>query len=48
MWHSQILGSFEAKNSTSVFLNKNYFFMIGTTKDILTDDKKCKIVQKSG
>ena len=42
MWHSQILGSLEAKNSTYLFVNKKYCFVIGITKDILPDDKKCK------
>ena len=48
MWHSQILGSFEAKNITSVFLHENSFLVIEIIKDIFPDDKKCKKVQKNG
>ena len=48
MWHSQILGSFEAKNITSVFLHEKSFLVIEIIKDIFPDDKKCKKVQKNG
>ena len=47
MWHSQILGSFEAKNITCVFLHENSFMAIEITKDIFPDDKKCKKVPKN-
>ena len=48
MWHSQILGSFEAKNITCVLLHANSFLAIKITKDIFPDDKKYKKVPKSG
>ena len=48
MWHSQILGSFEAKNTTCVFLHENSNMVIEITKDIFPDDKKYKKVQESG
>ena len=48
MWHSQILGSFEAKNITSVFLHENLNLAIEITKDVFPDDKKYKKVRKSG
>ena len=48
MWHSQILGSFEAKNITCVFLHENSNLAIEITKDVFPDDKKCKKVWKSG
>jgi len=44
MWHSQILGSFEAKNVTCVFLDENSNLAIGIPKDVFPDDKK---IQKS-
>ena len=44
MWHSQILGSFEAKNTTCVFLHENSNMVIESTKYIFPDDKK---IQKS-
>ena len=47
MWHSQILGSFAAKNITCVFLHENSFLAIKITKDIFPDDKKYKKVPKS-
>ena len=46
MWHSQILGSFEAKNITCVILHENSFFVIEIIKHIFPDDKKYKKVQK--
>ena len=46
MWHSQILGSFEAKNITCGFVHENYFLVTEITKDIFPDDKKYKKVQK--
>ena len=48
MWHSQILGSFEAENITCVFLHENSNLAIEITKDVFPDDKKYKKVQKSG
>ena len=48
MWHSQILGSFEAENITCVFLHENSSLAIEITKDVFPDDKKYKKVQKSG
>ena len=48
MWHSQILGSFEAKNITCVFLHENSNLAIEITKDVFPDVKKCKKVRKSG
>ena len=42
MWHSQILGSFEAKNITCAFLHENSNLAIEITKDVFPDDKKCK------
>ena len=48
MQHSQILGSFEAKNITCVFLHENSNLAIEITKDVFPDDKKCKKVWKSG
>ena len=48
MWHSQILGSFEAKNITCVFLHDNSNLAIGIPKDVFPDDKKYKKVRKSG
>ena len=48
MWHSQILESFEAKNTTCVFLHENSNMVIEITKDIFPDDKKYKKVQESG
>jgi len=48
MWHSQILGSFEAKNITCVFLHENSNLAIELTKDVFPDDKKYKQVMKSG
>ena len=48
MWHSQILGSFEDKNITCVFLHENSFLAIEITKDIFRDDKKYKKVQENG
>ena len=47
-WHSQILGSFEAKNITCVVLHENLNLAIEITKDVFTDDKKCKKGRKSG
>ena len=47
-WHSQILGSFEAKNITCVFLHENSNLAIEITKDVFPDVKKCKKVRKSG
>ena len=48
MWHSQILGSFESKNITCVFLHENSNLAIEITKDVFPDVKKCKKVRKSG
>ena len=48
MWHSQILGSYEAKNITCVFLHENSNLAIEITKDVFPDVKKCKKVRKSG
>ena len=48
MWHSQILGSFKAKNITCAFLHENSNLAIEITKDVFPDDKKCKKVWKSG
>ena len=48
MWHSQILGSFEATNTTCVVLHENLNLAIEITKDVFPDDKKCKKGQKSG
>ena len=42
MWHSQILGSFEAKNITYVFLQEHSNLTIEITKDVFPDDKKYK------
>ena len=47
-WHSQILGSFEAKNITCVVLHENLNLAIEITKDVFPDVKKCKKVRKSG
>ena len=44
----QILGSFEAKNITCVFLHENSNLAIEITKDVFPDVKKCKKVRKSG
>ena len=46
--NSQILGSFEAKNITCVFLHENSNLAIKITKDVFPDVKKCKKVRKSG
>ena len=48
IWHSQLLGSFEAKNITCVFLHENSNLAIEITKDVFPDVKKCKKVRKSG
>ena len=40
--------SFEAKNITCDFLHESSFLAIEITKDIFTENKKCKKVQESG
>ena len=42
-WQSQILGSFEAKTISCVFLHGNSFLEIEITKEIFPDDNKKKV-----
>ena len=42
MWHSQILGSFEAKNISCAFLHENSNLAFEITKDVFPDVKNAK------